>query len=318
MTVALALLCGAAAVGWWGPRWLGHLDLRRRDPLVLIVCWLLSMVGVALAAVAGVILLLLPGHGEVGALVATLHHCWDAVQHGSPPQIEELAGVLGVALLAAATARLAVVAFTKCRRRSRAGQEHLAVLRLAARIDGDKPTTLWLAHDGPLAFSLAGRAGAVVATDGLTRYLPAASVAAVLEHERAHLRGRHHLLIAIVDAASAVLPVVPLFRKAPTAIRELVELTADVAAVRACGVAAVHTALLGVARHDAPGGALAMANDAIDVRLARLQSSTAVPGKTRRAASCGVAAVIATAVPFLTAAALLLAVVAVACSMTGA
>jgi Zn-dependent protease with chaperone function len=315
MTVALALLLSAAIVAWWVPRRLDRVDLRRRDPLVLIVCWLLSMVGVALSAVAGVILLLLPGHGEVGTLLATLHHCWAAVQHGSPPKVEEFGGALGVILLVAVAARLAVVGIGKLRRRARTGRKRLAVLRLAARIDG---TTWWLAHDDPLAFTLAGRPSAVVATDGLARHLPAASVEAVLEHERAHLRGRHHLLITIVDAASTVLPVLPLFRKAPAAIRELVELAADIAAIRVHGTAAVRTALLGIARHDAPDTALAMGNDAIDIRLARLQDPAPVPRKLWRAATCTTAAILATTIPFLTAASLLFAIALVACPMTGA
>jgi beta-lactamase regulating signal transducer with metallopeptidase domain len=318
MTVALALLSAAAAAGWWVPRRLGRMDLLRRDPLVLIVCWLLSMAGVALAAVAGVVLLLLPGHGDIGPLLAALHHCWDAVHHGSPPRVEELGGLLGVALLVAAAVRLAVVGTGVYRRRARAGREHLAMLRLAARVDEGQPTTLWMAYDSPLAFSLAGRPGAVVATEGLTRHLPADSVAAVLEHERAHLRGRHHLLIAVVDAVSAVLPFVPLFRAAPAAIRELVELTADVPAVRAYGIAAVQAALLKVARNNAPGDALAMARDAIDIRLARLHGAVAVPGRARRAASCGAAGIIAVTVPFLASAGLLVVIAVVACPMTGA
>ncbi|HEV2779734.1 MAG TPA: M56 family metallopeptidase [Actinophytocola sp.] len=318
MTAALALLSGAAAVGWWLPRRLRRVDLCRRDPLVLIVCWLLAMTGVALAAVAGVILLLLPGHGEIGSLLAVVHHCWDAVQHGSPPRVEEFGGMLGVAILVTAAARSAVVGIRVYRRRTRAGREHLAVLRLAARVDEGRPTTLWMAYDRPLAFCVAGRPGTVVATEGLTRHMAADSVAAVLEHERAHLRGRHHLLIAMVDATSTVLPFVPLFRQAPAAIRELVEVAADVAAVRVCGVAAVRTALRDVSRHGVPGGALAMAPDAIDVRLARLRRPGAVPGRARRAACAGAAGIIAGTVPFLTAAGLMIAIAVLACPLARA
>jgi Zn-dependent protease with chaperone function len=318
MTVALTMLAGAVAAGWLVPRRLGRMDLRRRDPLVLIVAWLLSMTGVALATAAGVVLLLLPGHGEIGMHAEALRHCWDAVAHGSPARVEELGGALGIVLLVAAGARLIVVGIRVCRRRARTGRRQLAMLRFAARVDDLEPTTLWMAHDRPLAFSLAGRPGAVVATEGLIRHLPAESVAAVLAHERAHLRGRHHLLIAIVDAICAVLPVLPLFRQAPAAIRELVELTADVAAVRACGTAAVRAALLGVAHHDAPGIALAMGSKAIDVRLARLDRQTSAPGRIRRAAACGVAGVLATTVPFAAAAGLLVTIAVVACPITGA
>jgi beta-lactamase regulating signal transducer with metallopeptidase domain len=317
MIAALALLLGASAAGWLIPRRLGRIDLRHRDPLLMIVCWLTSMAGVALAAATGVILLLLPGHGGIGSLVGVLHHCWSAVQHGSPPQVEQLGGMLGVVVLAATAVRLTVVGIRVCRRRVHAGREHLALLRVAAHVDEGSPITLWLPHDSPLAFSVAGHPGAVVATEGLTRHLTAEAVAAVLAHERAHLRGRHHLLIAIVDALSAVLPFVPLFRRAPAVLRELAELAADVAAVRTCGVAAVEAALRGVARHDTPDIALAMAGDAIDTRLARLRHPAAAPGRIRRATTCSAAGTIAALVPFLTAAGLLVAIAMVACPMTG-
>lgn len=318
MIAALALLVGAVAAGWLIPWRLGRMDLRRRDPLPMIVSWLLAMVGVVLAAATGVLLLLLPDHAGSGSLVAELHHCWGAVQHGSPPDVEAFSGVLGGFLLAAAAARLTVIGARICRRRAEAGREHLAVLRVAARVDAGSPMTLWLPHESPLAFSLAGRPGAVVATDGLTRHLTADGVAAVLAHERAHLRGRHHLLVAVVDALSAVLPFVPLFRQAPAAIRKLAELAADVAAVRACGAPAVRAALRSVASHDAPGVALAMGSDAIDIRLDRLQgSAAAAPGRIRRAATCGATGALMAILPLLTGTALLLTVATVACPLIG-
>ncbi len=314
MTVAAALLVSATIAGWLMPRRLGRADLRRRDPLVLIVAWLLSMAGVVFAAVAGVVLLLIPDHGNVGSWVAALHHCWDAVRHGSPPAVESLSGLVGSALIAAMAARLTVVAARAYRSRARRRSEHLSVLRLAARADNGSPTTLWLAHDEPLAFSL-GRV--VVATEGLTRQLPAESVAAVLTHERAHLRGRHHLLIAVTDALRAALPFVPLFRQAPVAMRELVELAADAVAVRFHGAAAVRSALLCVSRQ-APGAALAMARDAVDVRLARLADPPKVPGRLARTVTCGLAGTVSALAPLFAAVCLLVAIGVATCPISGA
>jgi Zn-dependent protease with chaperone function len=318
MIAALALLLGAGAAGWLIPHRLRRVDLRRHDPLLLIVSWLLSMAGVVLAAATGVLLLLLPGHGGIGSLVAELHHCWSAVQHGSPPEVEALGGLMGGLVLLALAIRLTVIGIGICRRRAQATREHLALLRVAARVDDGSPITLWLPHDSSIAFSLAGRPGVVVVTDGLTRQLAPDAVAAVIAHERAHLRSRHHLLVAIVDALSAVLPLMPLFRQAPAAIRELTELAADVTAVRTCGAAAVRAALQGVARHNAPGAALAMAANAIDIRLDRLRNPAASPGRLRRATTCGAAGTLAVAAPFLTAAGLLVAIATAACPMTGA
>jgi Zn-dependent protease with chaperone function len=317
MTVALALLLGAILTGWLVPRGLGRMDLKRRDPLLLIVCWLLSIAGVIFAAVAGVVLLLVPDHGHIGSLVATMHHCWAALRHGSPPRVEQLGGMLVGGVLAVLAARLFVIGVGGYRSRARSRREHLAVLRLAGRVDEGSPTTLWLAHDRPLAFSLTGRPGVVVATEGLSRHLPAASVMAVLTHERAHLRGRHHLLVALTDSLGTALSFVPLFRDAPAAMRQLVELAADVSAVRTCGVTAVRSALVGISQHDAPGVALAMARDAVDVRLERLHRTSSVPRGVRRGLSCGIAGMFAAVIPLLSALSLLIATGLVTCPIVG-
>ena len=162
MIVALALLAGSAAVAMLAPSWLHRLRDTRIDPLTLIVTWLLSITGVLLTATAGVTVLLVPGHGVPGNLVAAVHGCWAALRHGSPPAIEQLTGLAGWIVVAALAVRLAVIAGREHRRRRAARRDRLAVLRLAARTVAGSPATLWLTHDRPLAFSLAGRPGYVV------------------------------------------------------------------------------------------------------------------------------------------------------------
>jgi Zn-dependent protease with chaperone function len=298
MTVALALLTGTLAVGWFVPGLLRRVDLRRRDPVPLIVAWLLSIAGVVLAVTAFVTMLLLPEHGPAASMFAAVHDSWVVLEHGAPPHVEELTGLLGVAVLVALAVRIAIVATRGSRQRAHRRRANLAVLQLAGR-HRDAAGVLWLAHDRPLAFSMAGRPAVVVATEGLTRHLRTDAVAAVLAHERAHLTGRHHLLVAVAQALRATLPFVPLFRRAPSAVRDLVELAADVAAVRACGPAAVRNALLTVTRHGAPGTALAMAHHAVDLRLDRLSAAVRPSGRLRRVVACGLTAVVAVSLPFV-------------------
>lgn len=317
MIVALSLLAGAVLAGWLMPGRLRALDPRRHDPVMLIVCWLLSMVGVALAAVVGVVLLLVPTHGSFGPLLAAVHGCWNSIQHGSPPAAEEIAGLLGTTVLTALAIRLAIVGGRGIYRRACKRREHLETLRIAARSDGGAPATLWLAHDRPLAFSMGGRRGVIVATEGLSRHLGSDAVDAVLAHERAHLAGRHHQLVALADAFRAALPFLSLFRQAPEALRELVELSADVSATRECGPRAVHSALVGVSGCGAPASALAMARDAVDLRLARLERGTLPPAGLRRTLTCGAAGMTAVALPFVTSAALVVSIALVTCPLSG-
>ncbi|SFR24864.1 Zn-dependent protease with chaperone function [Lentzea waywayandensis] len=310
MTVAVSLLIGAALMSWLAPTVLARRVVNGGDPLVAIVAWLTSAAAVALAALGGVVLLLLPNHGFGEPLLAALDNCWSSVQHGTPPSVEAVSGVVGALLLLGLSARLVVGAVGSARRRARRRADQLAVLRIAARRDGE---TLWLEHGEPLAFSLTGRPGVIVATDGLAKQLTAPQVDAVLAHERAHLTGRHHLIVAIGEAMAGAFPFLPLFKLAPGMLRELVELVADAAAVRECGADAVRSALLKVSRHGAPGTALAMSGTSMDVRVERLLDGPAPASRRRQLFSCGLAGLTAMALPVLVAAGAMFAVVTVAC-----
>ncbi|MEV8435909.1 M56 family metallopeptidase [Actinosynnema sp. NPDC051121] len=311
MTVAAALLVTAVLMGVLAPRRLVRLVTRGADPLVPLLAWLASAVGVVTTAALAVTLLLLPDHGTAALVLA--HECWSSLAHGLAPRVESAGGLVGLVLLVVLLLRLAVVSVKGARRRARRRRDHLAVLRVAARREAGSPPTLWLDHDEPLAFSLAGTPGVVVATEGLLRRLTHEQVDAVIAHERAHLRGRHHLLVAAGDALSTVLPFLPLFRRTPAVVRELVELAADAAAVRACGVETVRAALLRVSGHGTPGSALAMGRDSVDVRLELLSHPRRPPHRARRLLACATACAAAVVAPVATAFAVLLAVIPLAC-----
>lgn len=314
MTASLGLVFGAAVIAWFGPAGLRALNLHRVDPMALIVGWCVSFVGVLLAGVAGIVLLFLPGHGGIATLMF-LHRCWAAVRHGSPPGIEEVAGIVALLGVVAVTVRVAAIAIWAARRGARRRREQVAALRLAGHWQAGRPPTLWLPHERPLAFSLRGGAGMVVATEGLARRLAADQVSAVLQHERAHLAGRHHLLVAWAEAMAAAMPFVPLFRDAPRAIRELVELAADNAAVSKYGSDAVRAALLTVSGVGVPATALGVADEDMDRRLARLESPSRGRRRWRRAASCGATGTAAVTMPFLVGSAVLLTLGALACPL---
>ena len=150
-------------------------------------------------------------------MLGLIDRCWSAVQHGSPPRVEELAGLLGAALLAAFAVRVVQVSVRGARWRARKRADNLAVLRIARRPAGGPDDVLWLAHEQPLAFSMAGHPGVVVATEGLARHLDRDAVDADVAHERAHLSGRHHQLVAATEALRTALPSEPAapWRSAP-------------------------------------------------------------------------------------------------------
>lgn len=58
----------------------------------------------------------------------------------------------------------------------------------------------------PAAFAVPGRPGRVVVSSGMLRVLDASERQALLAHERAHLRHRHHLFSLALHLAAAVIP----------------------------------------------------------------------------------------------------------------
>jgi hypothetical protein len=279
------LLVAITVVGVLGHRPLQWAADRRVDPTVLLTGWVLSSVGLVAATLATVALLAVPPHEHRSpGLFQLAGDCLAAASSGSLPGARETLAASGIAATIAVLARLGWAT----RARIRAGRErapHLQQLRLlAGRAAPDEP--LWIRDDRPLALSVSGRPGVIIMSDTLRQELTPAAVAATLEHERAHLRGRHHLLMAIAQTLGAALPVCPLLRRAPSAVEDLVELAADARAARHCGTAAVREALCRLTGQPAPALGLAMAGHLVDVRLARLSAGTVGGRPTARATAC--------------------------------
>jgi Zn-dependent protease with chaperone function len=89
-----------------------------------------------------------------------------------------------------------------------------------------------LADAPPLAFAVPLKGGRIVVSRSMLAALTSAERAALLTHERAHLRGRHHLFLAAVALATAVNP---LLRPLRSAVIFLVERWADEVTCRRMG-----------------------------------------------------------------------------------
>lgn len=96
-------------------------------------------------------------------------------------------------------------------------------------------------------FSLPRRHGGIVLSRGTIAALSTPELAAVLEHERAHLAQRHHLGLALLDGATRYFRWVPLIRATRCAVPHILEIAADQSARRRAGTAALAGALLKLA-----------------------------------------------------------------------
>ncbi|MEN3302096.1 M56 family metallopeptidase [Pseudonocardia sp.] len=310
MTVGVMLLLGTALVSVVAPHTLRTLARRAVDPVVVLVGWALAAVGVLGTGAAGLVFLAVPGLASQTPLDELVHGPWWHAVSGAPTHVAyRVVGWLALGALLAGLLRLAWVTVRDGRARRIRVRTKLDVVRLLGTPDpasGPGAPLLWLSSASPVAFSLGGRPGAVVLADGLRERLPGAGVDAVVAHERAHVRGRHHLLVAVVEGLARALPFVPLFVAAPGAVREQVELVADISAVRACGADAMRAALLAVTGAGTPAEALAMARDAVDLRLRYLAAAAEPPTAASRLTGCGVLGAAFASIPLLAASGLLI------------
>ncbi|MEU1519297.1 M56 family metallopeptidase [Streptomyces sp. NPDC005811] len=101
-------------------------------------------------------------------------------------------------LLVSGAISLGVAAVSRFRHVARARRE-------CARLP-EKTELAVLDDDAPIAFALPGRPGRIVVSRGMLRCLGNRERAALLAHERAHLRGRHHLFQTLWRLTAALNP----------------------------------------------------------------------------------------------------------------
>jgi beta-lactamase regulating signal transducer with metallopeptidase domain len=175
----------------------------------------------------------------------------------------------GLAVAVALIARWLYCATAELTRNRRVRTRHHEMLALIGRTGPVNDVTV-LDHASPVVYCLAGRPHRIVMTSAATRALNEPHLASVLAHERAHLRGRHDLAVAIATATAAAFPFVPVFRHARHEVTRLIELVADDHATRATNRLNLAEAMLTLASAAPPPGALAAKGSTAAARIHRL------------------------------------------------
>ena len=292
MTVAAALVAYSVCLGILGPRMIGRARWTARAPLLAIVTYLAA--GWSVIAALGLAGVTLAVHAT--ALGGGLSHLIGACVHrlratyGTPGGA--LAAELGLILAGAVLARTALIAIAHLRAAGRQARLHAQTARL---IGQPEPTlgAVLVEHAQPTAYCVAGRQPTVILTTGAVQALDPGQLDAVLAHERAHLTGRHHSLLAMARISREVLPFLPLMRDTEAQVARLVELHADDAAIRARDPRLLATAIVVLATSASPAAALAAgATDSVQ-RIHRLLGPSEPLGRVRRQLLRASAAVLA-------------------------
>lgn len=275
MTLAILLVLYSLAVTVLGPPVLDRLSRGDAAPRVAIAAWGAAIGGVLLAWTLAALLIsrsLLLGSRDVHDVLAD---CFDTVErmaaggHGLVLQI----ALLTLATLAVVSVAVLIgrVAMALGRARTRTHQHSRTARLVADRTPGPGGSVVLNTAERTV-YCVAGRPPTIVVTRGALDALDDAQLAAVLAHERAHLSGRHHLLIAASRSVASVLPRLRLFEAGAAAIARLVEMWADDVAVRRHPGPTLVAALLALAGVGPPGTALAASGVGIADRVERLLS----------------------------------------------
>ncbi|MFG2615992.1 M56 family metallopeptidase [Streptomyces sp. NPDC048507] len=235
-------------------------------PRLGLAVWVMCGAAFALASAILPAQLVLPAE--------TSHRLIDAVLTLDPPSAARLAAASAREVLAAAAALtvLAVPGAVFVRelvRARRARTRHAELLRLVGRYDAALGATV-LEDARPAVYCLPGRSRRVVVSSGAVQVLTRHELAAALAHERAHIGGRHHLLVAAAGAYSTVFRRVPLARIGGRTVPLLLEMAADDCALRGCSRDALATALYALAAGHAPRKAFAAGGPSAAVRMRRI------------------------------------------------
>ncbi|NUW34713.1 M56 family metallopeptidase [Nonomuraea sp. SMC257] len=305
MTAAILLAVYVVVLAGMGPGVLRRVSWVERAPRLGIMAWRSLTAAVVGAVMAAGVAVVLPASPWGADLAHGLHACPVMLRdaYAIPPGMPAVIASVAAALLACAAvmARLIHGVGAELVRDRRERRRHLAVLRMVAHRD-ERLGVLVIDHDAAIAYCLPGRAGPIVLSTSALAALDDRRLAAVLAHERAHLRSHHHQFTAVARGLRRAFPFVALFATAEQEIDRLTELAADDAAVRVSDRLTVADALLTLALdHSTPTPAVAAAGRRTGQRVRRLLARTP-PLRAIASLTIGVLARAAIAAPLAVAA----------------
>ena len=258
-TLAVGLVPAAAELA--AARW------PRRSPAAAIMLWQAMGLGWGVAAIGTLAALGADpvGPGVAGGVFAVLDNAArNVAREVRPPGFLAALRLLCLGASAALLALLCWVLIAAAGAVLRDRRRHRALLSLLAHGDPKVPGALVVDHPAAAAYCVPGLRSRIVISAGALDLLDQAELAAVLAHERAHLRERHDLVLLPFTALARAFPWSVLVQRSYASVALLVEMLADDHAARRRPARELVTALIRVGSAGSPGspaGTLAMADD---------------------------------------------------------
>ncbi|HEY1829243.1 MAG TPA: M56 family metallopeptidase [Acidimicrobiales bacterium] len=220
---------------------------------------------------------------------------------GHPLRGLGLPDALGLTLAADLAIVLAFVALATVWKTLRVRARHRLLVNLIARVNPGHPGTMLIEDPRAVAYCVPGIHPRIVVTTGALAALSGEELAAVLDHERGHIHGRHGLVLLPMTRLWDLFRFIPYATLAPEAMRELLEMAADDHAARRHNPAALASALLRLATPDTlPAAVFRASGTGVPARISRLIESPRTSRRTAWWAGAGAIALLATPVLLLT------------------
>ncbi len=258
-TVAVGLVPAAAELA--RARW------PRRSPAAAIMLWQAMGLGWGVAAIGTLAALGADpeGSGVAGGALTVLDRAVRNVTgEVRPPGLSAAMRLLCLGASAALLALLCWVLIASTGAVLRDRRRHRALLSLLAHGDPKVPGALVVDYPAAAAYCVPGLRSRIVISAGALDLLDQAELAAVLAHERAHLRERHDLVLLPFTALARAFPWSVLVQRSYASVALLVEMLADDHAARQRPARELVTALIRVGAAGTPGtpaGTLAVADE---------------------------------------------------------
>jgi len=281
MIEALALLVYALTAATAGAAALRAASWPRRAPTLGVAAWQILSGSILGALLLSGLVVVVPAGIASTNLAEALHACVMALRAQYATPGGALVHATGAALTLTLAVRTCYLLGVGLRGARQARSAHLNGLRLVAHRD-TRLDALVVEHPAAAAYCLPGRAHTIVLTSAAIAALTDTELTAVLAHERAHLRGRHHLVAATAVALARTLPFLPGLRWARDEQARLLEMIADDKAALHGDRLSVAGALVRLAGSNVPAAALGAADIAAVARVERLLSPAHRLGTGRR------------------------------------
>ena len=226
LTASVLLAAFAFALAWPVPVLLSRSTWPWRAPGTALVLWQAIALAGGVSMIGSLVAFGLVPFGD--DLPSSITGLLEAVTTGAAvsgsdvPHLASLCGgvLLGIHLVLNLV--LTVVVSERQRRR------HGHLVQLLSSPVPDQPNTRLIDHSVPVAYCLPGTAHSVtVFSAGLVELLAPRELAAVIEHEKAHLLQRHYMVLMAFGAWRSSLPWFPIATRAHREVGLLVEMLAD-------------------------------------------------------------------------------------------